>query len=171
MADQAHATIPEGRAKDVVRTETAELWKLSWPVVLSRLGIVVMGVSDAIVVGRFSATELGYPALAWAPTSVVVTMAVGLLTGVQVMTARAIGEGRREITGAVLRRGLAYSCWIGVVSMAVTFLVGPSFLHAIGLEADLADGSSRVMLIFALSLPGYAFSVAASFLLEGLGRR
>ncbi len=170
MADPAHATLPEGREQDVVRKETAELWKLSWPVVLSRLGIMVMGLSDAIVVGRFSATELGYHALAWAPTSVVVTMAVGLLTGVQVMTARAIGEGRRELTGAVLRRGLAYSFWIGVVSMAITLLAGPGFLHVIGLEPDLADGASRAMLIFALSLPGYAFSVAASFWLEGLGR-
>lgn len=171
MAEQAGATLPsDGREIDVVRAQTAELWKLSWPVVLSRLGIMVMGLSDAIVVGRFSATQLGYHALAWAPTSVVVTMAVGLLTGVQVMTARRIGQGRRELTGAVLRRGLAYSFWIGVVSLIVTLVAGPGFLHVIGLDKDLADGASRAMLIFALSLPGYAISVAASFWLEGLGK-
>jgi len=171
MADPAQATLPSGgREKGVVRRETAELWKLSWPVVLSRLGIMVMGLSDAIVVGRYSATQLGYHALAWAPTSVVVTMAVGLLTGIQVMTARRIGQGRRELTGAVLRRGLAYSFWIGVVSTVVTLVAGPTFLHVIGLEKDLADGASRAMLIFALSLPGYALSVACSFWLEGLGR-
>ncbi|MGH6999031.1 MAG: MATE family efflux transporter, partial [Phenylobacterium sp.] len=130
----------------------------------------VMGLSDAIVVGRFSATQLGYHALAWAPTSVVVTMCVGLLTGVQVMTARRIGQGRREMTGAVLRRGLSYGFWIGVVSMVITLAVGPTFLHVIGLEQDLADGAAKAMLIFALSLPGYAFSVAASFWLEGLGK-
>ena len=119
MAHPAQAALPsEEREIDVVRKETAELWKLSWPVVLSRLGIMVMGLSDAIVVGRFSATQLGYHALAWAPTSVVVTMCVGLLTGVQVMTARRIGQGRRELTGAVLRRGLSYGFWIGMVSMA-----------------------------------------------------
>jgi MATE family multidrug resistance protein len=171
MADPAQAALPSGeREIDVVRTETAELWKLSWPVVLSRLGIMVMGLSDAIVVGRYSATHLGYHALAWAPTSVVVTMCVGLLTGVQVMTARRIGQGRREMTGAVLRRGLVYSFWIGMISMVVTLLAGPTFLHVIGLEKDLADGAARAMLIFALSLPGYAFSVAASFWLEGLGK-
>jgi MATE family multidrug resistance protein len=170
MADPAQATLPsEGRA-NVVRTETAELLKLSWPVVLSRLGIMTMGLSDAIVVGRYSATELGYHALAWAPTSVVVTMAVGLLTGVQVMTARRIGEGRRDLTGAVLRRGLVYSFWIGLVSTLGTILLGPLVLHAIGLEKDLADGATRAMLVFALSLPGYTFSVAATFWLEGQGR-
>ena len=171
MAHPAQAALPsEEREIDVVRKETAELWKLSWPVVLSRLGIMVMGLSDAIVVGRFSATQLGYHALAWAPTSVVVTMCVGLLTGVQVMTARRIGQGRRELTGVVLRRGLSYGFWIGMVSMAVTLAAGPTFLHVIGLEKDLADGAAKAMLIFALSLPGYAFSVAASFWLEGLGK-
>lgn len=170
MADPAQASLPVEGRENVVRTETAELLKLSWPVVLSRLGIMAMGLSDAIVVGRYSATELGYHALAWAPTSVVVTMAVGLLTGVQVMTARRIGEGRRDLTGAVLRRGLAYSVWIGVVSTLVTLLFGPLFLHAIGLEKDLADGASRAMVIFALSLPGYALSVAGAFWLEGQGR-
>ena len=101
-----------------VRRDLAQLLKLSGPVVVARLGIMAMGLSDAVVVGRYSATQLGYHALAWAPTAVVVTMSIGLLTGIQVMTARAIGEGRRHETGAVLRRGLAYSLWIGVVSAA-----------------------------------------------------
>src|SRR4030095_2799785 len=110
----------------------------------------------------------GYHALGWAPTSVVLTMVVGLLVGVQVMTARRIGEGRRDLTGAVLRRGLVYGLWIGLASTVVLALAGPPFLHAIGLEKDLADGASRALLVFSLSLPGYALSVLASFWLEGL---
>ncbi len=102
----AQASSVAGGRPRPIRAELAELLKLSWPVVISRLGIMAMGLSDAIVVGRYSATQLGYHALGWAPTSVVVTMAIGLLSGVQVMTARAIGEGRRRDTGAVLRRGL-----------------------------------------------------------------
>lgn len=162
-------SVAEGRARPV-RAELVQLLKLSGPVVISRLGIMAMGLSDAIVVGRYSATELGYHALGWAPTSVVVTMAIGLLTGIQVMTARAIGEGRRNQTGAVLRRGLGYSLWIGLISAGVLALGGPLFLHAIGLEPSLADGASRVLLVFCLSLPAYALSVSASFWLEGLSR-
>ena len=153
-----------------VRSDLAQLLKLSGPVVLSRLGIMTMGLTDAVVVGHYSARELGYHALAWAPTSVVLTMAIGLLTGVQVMTARAIGEGRRERTGAVLRRGLSYSLWIGLACTLGLMLVGPLFLHNIGLETDLADGASRALLVFCLSLPWYALSVTASFWLEGLSR-
>jgi len=112
-------------------------------------GILGLTVSKdlPIVVGRYSAVQLGYHALGWAPTSVVVTMVVGLLTGVQVMTARAIGEGRRHETGAVLRRGLSYSVWIGLASMVILVAGGPAFLHVLGLAPDLADGASGPLLI------------------------
>ena len=159
-----------GGGPSVVRTDLVELMTLAWPVVLSRLGIMAMGLSDALVVGRYSAVQLGYHALAWGPTSVVVTMAVGLLSGVQVMTARAAGQGRPGAVGAVLRRGLSYSLWIGVASTLILLAGGPAFLHVLGLKTELADGAAKPMVIFALSLPGYAVSVAASFWLEGLGR-
>jgi MATE family multidrug resistance protein len=139
-------------------------------VVLARLGIMVMGLTDAVVVGRYSAEQLGYHALGWAPTAVVVTMMVGLLSGVQVMTARAVGEGRAQEAGAVLRRGLVYSVWVGLAATAVLVVGGPPFLHAIGLERALADGASRPMIVFALSSMPYALSVAGSFWLEGLSR-
>ncbi|RAK61007.1 MATE family efflux transporter [Phenylobacterium hankyongense] len=166
----AQASSLAGERRHPVRVELAQLLKLSGPVVIARLGIMAMGLSDAIVVGRYSAIQLGYHALAWAPTSVVVTMAIGLLIGVQVMTARAVGEGRRHETGAVLRRGLSYSLWIGVLSAIFIAVAGPAFLHGIGLEKDLADGATKALLVFSLSLPGYAVSVAASFWLEGLAR-
>ena len=147
-----------------------ELLKLAWPVVLARLGIMTMGLTDAIVVGRHSAEELAYHALGWAPTSVLLTTAVGLLMGVQVMTARLIGEGRPHAIGGVLRRGIVYSLQIGVVSTAALILLGPIGLHAMGLEPGLADGASQALLVFSLSLPFYLVSVAAQFFLEGLSR-
>ena len=79
-----------------------ELLRLAWPTVLARLGIMAMGLTDAIVVGHYSSTELGFHALGWAPTATVLTAAVGLLTGVQVMTARAIGEGRADCASRAL---------------------------------------------------------------------
>ena len=161
---------PAAQEPSLVRADLKTLLSLSGPVVLSRLGIMAMGLTDAVVVGRYSATELGYHALGWAPTSVVLTAVVGLLTGVQVMTARAIGEGRRDKAGAVLRRGLVYSFWIGLASTLVLAAAGPAFLHVIGLERDLADGASRALLVFSLSLTGYSISVACSFWLEGLSR-
>ena len=152
------------------RTDLADILRLAAPVVGARLGIMVMGLSDAVVVGRFSARELGYHALGWAPTNIIVTMVVGLLAGAQVMTARAMGEGRPEAAGAVLRRAVVYAVWIGALASVALAALGPFGLRYAGLEPDLARGAGRVLVVFSLSLVPYAVSCAAAFWLEGLGR-
>ncbi|MFK4057304.1 MATE family efflux transporter [Brevundimonas sp. NPDC046655] len=152
------------------RKTLSELLKLAWPVVLARLGIMTMGLTDAIVVGHYASRELAYHSLAWAPSSVVLTTAVGLMMGVQVMTARLLGEGRKDEVGAVLRRGMVYAMQIGFVSMIALMLLGPFGLRHMGLEDGLGEGASPVLMIFALSMPAYLISVAAQFFLEGLHR-
>ncbi len=152
------------------RETLSELLKLAWPVVLARLGIMTMGLTDAIVVGHYASRELAYHSLAWAPSSVVLTTAVGLMMGVQVMTARLLGEGRKDEVGAVLRRGMVYAMQIGVVSMIALMALGPFGLRHMGLEDGLGEGASPVLMIFALSMPAYLISVAAQFFLEGLHR-
>lgn len=152
------------------RTTLRDLLTLAWPVVLARIGIMTMGLTDAIVVGNYAGEELAYHALAWTPSAIIVTTAVGLMMGVQVMTARLLGEGRRNEVGAVFRRGVSYSLQIGVVSMIGLMLIGPWALERAGLAEGLAEGARAPLIIFALSMPAYLVSVAAQFFLEALDR-
>lgn len=152
------------------RTTTKALLTLAWPVILARLGIMTMGLTDAIVVGNFSGRELAYHSLAWAPTAVVVTTSVGLLMGIQVITARVIGEGRPEAAGAVLRRGLVYGLQIGILAMVALIALGPSALRHMGLQDGLGEGAGPALIVFSLSMPFYLVSVACQFFLEALGR-
>jgi MATE family multidrug resistance protein len=147
----------------------AELARLAGPVVVTRLGAMAMGLSDTVVVGRYSARELGYMALGWAPTAAVMTAGMGLLAGVQVMTARRIGEGRPEAVGAVLRRGVAYALWTGLLASAVLAALGPAFLSATGVSADLAAGAGRALRVFAWSLTGSLVATAIAAWLEANG--
>jgi MATE family multidrug resistance protein len=148
----------------------AELLKLAGPNILSRLGVMAMGLTDAIVVGNFSSAELGYHSLGWAPTVTVLVAGIGLLIGVQVLTARHIGAGQPERTGPVLRRGLVYALQIGVVSTAALVLIGPVVLRNMGLDPALAAGATPVLLVFSLSLVPYLMADAMWFWLEGQGR-
>ena len=152
------------------RTTLRDLLALAWPVVLARLGIMTMGLTDAIVVGNYSGEQLAFHALAWAPTSIVLTTAVGLMMGVQVMTARMLGEGRRHEVGAVLRRGTAYALQIGIVSMLALIAFGPWLMRHAGLADGLGEGAAPALIVFALSMPAYLISVAAQFFLEALGK-
>ena len=161
-ADFEHPASADGRL--------GELLRLSGPAILSRLGIMTMGLIDAIVVGQYSSTELAYHGLGWAPTSVVLTTVIGLLAGVQVMAARYVGEGRAGDTGMVLRRALGYAAALGVVSTLLCYFGGPAFIRATGVEPALAEGAGRAMQVFALSLLPYLLFCALTFWLEGLGR-
>ncbi len=154
----------------LMRADLSALLRLAGPVILARLGIMVMGLTDAIVVGRHSAEQLAFHALGWAPSAAIVTTGVGLLAGVQIMTARRLGEGRRAETGAILRRGIVYAFWVGIISTIGLALAGPPMLHALKLEAGLADGASKALLVFALSLTPYLISVAATYYMEALSR-
>ena len=131
---------------------------------------MAMGLVDAIVVGRHSATELGYQALGWAPTAVVLTTSIGLLSGIQVMTSQAIGDGRADDTGAILRRGMAYALWVSVAAAALLFFAGGPVMHNLGLADGLADGATPVLRILALSLIPILIGDAGMFWLEAHGR-
>ncbi len=146
------------------------LLTLAAPVVASRLGIMAMGLVDTVVVGRHSATELGYLALAWAPTGIVLTAAIGLLQGIQVLTSQAIGAGRAADTGAVLRRGLVYAFWVGCVAAAVLVVGGGPVLQNIGLARTLARGATPVLQTLALSMLPIMVADAGIFWLEAHGR-
>jgi len=146
------------------------LLKLAAPVVASRLGIMAMGLVDTIIVGRHSSAELGYHALAWAVTGVVLTTALGLLGGVQVMTSQAIGEGREADTGAILRRGLIYASWIAIAFAGFLALAGGPALTSFGMAPGLAEGATPVLQVQAVSLIPILIADAGLFWLEAHGR-
>ncbi len=152
------------------RLSLGQLLSLAGPVVLSRLGIMTMGLVDTVVVGRYSAEQLGFLALAWAPTAVVLTTSIGLLSGVQVMTSQAIGAGRGADTGAILRRGCVYAFWIGIAAALILGGLGGPFMHHIGLDAALADGSTPPLQLLSLSLLPILIADAGVFWLEAHGR-
>lgn len=152
------------------RTAVRDLMALAWPVILARIGIMTMGLTDAIVVGHYASRELAFHSLAWAPSSVVLTTAVGLMMGVQILTARLRGEGRHSEIGAVLRRGMVYAAQIGVAAMLALAVFGPWVMQSVNFGEGLGEGASGPLVVFALSMPAYLISVAAQFFLEGLSR-
>lgn len=171
MSGEAATAVSQARSRGrPLRTDFARLARLAGPVVVARLGVMTMGLTDNIVVGRYSAEQLGFLALGWAATSSVLGSSMGLLSGIQVMTSRALGEGHQAGAGAALRRGLVYSIWVGLGAAAALGLGVPPLLKALGLKGGLAAGASGPVVVLAVSMPSFALAAASSSWLEGLGR-
>lgn len=146
------------------------LTRLAAPVAVARLGIMGMGVTDTIVVGHLAPDELSDLALGWAPTSVLLVTGIGLLLGVQVLTARAIGEGRPTSAGAVWRRGLVIAAVAGLASTAMLALLVEPMLVMFGIEAELSSRAAGVARILGLSLGLHFGYVCCAFFVEAVQR-
>jgi MATE family multidrug resistance protein len=155
-------------AMPTLRSLVNKLLGLAWPVALSRLGIMGMGVVDAVVIGQLAPSELPHQALGWAPTAVVLVAGMGLLTGVQVLAARALGEGNPTHAGAVLRRGLVLGFVTGCVAALALALGGARVFELAGIPHTLAEPAARTMLVFTYSVPLSLVHMAGASFLEAV---
>jgi multidrug resistance protein, MATE family len=150
------------------RSYIGDLLRLAGPVALSRLGIIGMAIADVVVVGQLAPDELPHQGLGWAPTAVFLVAAIGLLQGVQVLAARALGEGKPAGAGMALRRGLVLALVAGSISAALMWLAGERLFTVFGIEASMVAPSAAVMKVLALSVPLHLLYVASTFFLEAI---
>jgi len=145
-----------------------ETLRIAGPVALARLGIIVRAVVDVIVVGQLAPDQLPHQALGWAPTAVFLVTAIGLLQGVQVLAARALGEGNREGAGLAYKRGIVIALVAGAFATAAMWLGGERLFTSFGIAPDLARPAARVMGVLALSIPLHLIYIAGTFFLEAI---
>jgi MATE family multidrug resistance protein len=129
-----------------------------------------MGIVDTVAVGHLAPRELAHQALGWNLNGPALLGGIGLLLGVQVLTARGVGAGRAAETGAIWRRGLAIAAAAGLAVCAATWSLGPLPWIAFGVAPELARAGARVAAVLALSVPLHLAFMASTHFLEALQR-
>jgi len=147
----------------------SEMLRLAPPIVLARSGIIVMVLVDTIIVGHYSALELGYLGIGMSLVQPIVVTSLGLIMGTLVLTANHFGGGRLHECGAVWRRSVNYALALGVGG-AVICLFGAPLLSLTGQSAGLSREGGEVMRVLGYGLPGHLLFLATSFFLEGMRR-
>jgi MATE family multidrug resistance protein len=163
-------------------SDVADLIRLSVPIAVSRMAMMLMGLTDAIVLGQFAPEELAFVLSAWLPIGVSLGFGIGILLGVQVLTSELIGTGEEADTGRVFRRGLLWAVVLGIaLTLVLLPLSGPLF-HWLFVEIApptedtvmapevVASQTAIVASILALGLTGHMISQACSYYLEALRR-
>ena len=163
-------------------TDVADLIRLSVPIAVSRMAMMLMGLTDAIVLGQFAPEELAFVLSAWLPIGVSLGFGIGILLGVQVLTSELIGTGDEADTGRIFRRGLLWAVGMGIaLTLLLLPLAGPLF-HWLFVEIApptedtvmapevVASETAKVACILALGLTGHMISQACSYYLEALRR-
>jgi len=155
--------------RERIARQFVALLRLSFPVVLQRLGIMTMGIVDTMMVGRFSAQELAYQSIGYVPVSSVIIIAIGLMMGTMVLTSNAFGVGDYKKCGRVWRRSLPYGFCLGMVGFVVC-LFGEPLLLMLDQQPDIARGGGVMMRAIAIGIPMTCIMLACTFFLEGINR-
>lgn len=146
-----------------------ETWKLAVPVVIARLGAIGMTLVDTVFVGRYGTQDLAYQSIAGTLHTLLLSVAMGLLQGTIVLTANAFGQGKYRECGMVLRRSVPYALFIGIFLMIVC-LPSEFVMNLLGQPPDVAQGSAKVLSVYALGIPFTLLFFVMSSFLEGTKR-
>jgi MATE family multidrug resistance protein len=98
--------------------------KLSYPIIIGQIGIVLMGVADVVMIGNINATNLAAAGLANSVYFLVSIIGIGTLSAVSPIVAKAKGAGHTNETALLFRQSiwasLALSLFIIIVLSILT---------------------------------------------------
>ena len=166
-------------------TEILDLLRLSGPIAVSRMAWMLMGLTDAIVLGqvRGQEHELAFVLNSWLPIGVALGLAMGLLLGVQVLTSEMVGRGEADRSGRIFRRGIVWSLGLGIGLNLLVFLGAGALFHWLFVHinpneqisatltpAEFAAETANITRILSFSLVGFTVSTVCSYYLEALRR-
>ena len=160
-----------------------DLLRLSGPIAISRMSMMLMSVTDAIVLGQNAPSELPFILNAWLPMGISLGFGMGILLGVQVLTSELMGVGEASQSGRIFRRGFWIALALGLgLGLTVYFGAEPLFvwlyetvspgrdISATMTSGEIARETASATRIMALGMPGFMLSTVAGYYLEALRR-
>jgi MATE family multidrug resistance protein len=153
-----------GMAK--LRAELATLSRLSAPVVLSQLGLMLMGVVDTLMLSQLGVTELAASAIGNAWQWTWLSLGLGLVMGIDPLISQAHGRGDGPSTALALQRGVVLALAISVPICACLAFTRQG-LSWLGQEPAIAELAGRYNLYKLPTVPCFLVYSALRQYLQG----
>ncbi len=151
------------------RATMSELVTLAWPIAAGMLGETALGLCDTKLVGALGAAALGGVGMAGVLLFLGYALIFGLMRGVKVRTAYAVGEGRPGDAVRYAHAGALLGAAAGVVIWAVSRDVTP-VLHLLGLEESMVPAARDFVAARSWGAVGTCAAAALVQYLQGIGR-
>lgn len=140
---------------------------LAYPVMLSQLGYVMVGVADSVMVGRLGAEPLAAASLGNSIFSVALMFGIGISYAISPLVALADGEGDHRQSAGILKHGLLINLVVGTT----LFLIVPSasfILYLLNQPQEVVNLAIPYIGIISFSLIPFMFFQSYKQFAEGL---
>ncbi|MFD2571120.1 MATE family efflux transporter [Spirosoma soli] len=152
----------------VYRSEFVDTLRLSIPIVIAQLGVVLMGVTDNLFVGRLlGAVPLGAAGLANSLSFLMSSIGVGGLSVVAALVSKAHSQNDAAAVNRLFRAGLRVGVLLSLLLGGLSVLLAYNF-DLFGQTPEVTRLSRDFMLILSASLLPLLVFVAARQLCDGL---
>lgn len=150
------------------RAELTDTVRLSVPIIIAQLGVVLMGVTDNLFVGRLlGAVPLGAAGLANSLSFLLSGIGVGALPVVAALISKARNQNDVATVNRLFRAGLRVSLLLSVILGGLSVVLAYNF-ELFGQSPEVARLAQNFMLILSASVLPLLIFVAARQLCDGL---
>lgn len=150
------------------RAELTDTLRLSVPIIIAQLGVILMGVTDNLFVGRLlGATPLGAAGLANSLSFLIASIGVGGLSVVAALVSKASSQDDSAAINRLLRAGLRVGVLLSFVLGSASVLLAFNF-SVFNQSQEVTQLARDFMFILSFSLLPMLVFVAARQLCDGL---
>jgi MATE family, multidrug efflux pump len=139
----------------------ANIWEISWPMLLAMVFFFLVGFADIYVAGLISSEVQAAVGFIDQLYFLIIIIANAISIGTLAMVSRSAGSGDRESALGIARQSLLFSVVVAsVISLAGLFFYRDIVVMA-GFPADIRDIAEKFLRIFALALgPNYILIIS-----------
>jgi multidrug resistance protein, MATE family len=150
------------------KIEIKDVLKLSYPIILGQLGIILMGVADTIMVGRLGSDVLASANQANNIFFMLSGLSFGVLFAVSTIVSIKVGEGRASDSFITYRAGLVVSFIMFAAQFVILELIASNF-ELLGQDATVTALAPGFLRILNFSILPMLLTITVRQFTDGLG--
>jgi MATE family multidrug resistance protein len=154
-------------SKQAFYTEMKSLLTLAWPLLIAQVTQTLMGVSDTIMAGRYSYTDMAAVAIGFSITMPVLMFIQGVTLGLSPIISRLQGSNQNSKVANALHQCVWLSLMLSVIALLLVFIVSP-LLANVEMEVDVRTITVDYIIYILLAAPGFALYQSLRNCCEGL---
>src|SRR5206468_10739277 len=139
------------------------VWKVSIPIIFVEATETLDHLIDTLFLSRVGVTELGAIAVADAVMLLFLILPLSLVDGIQILTARRVGQRRPDAVGAVFNQGFLIAIALSVIATVLLKLLAPVVAYWLVESESVGNAINSYLQWDAYSLPfaGATFAFSA----------